>query len=74
MTETSCAAGCRLRVIEGARARGAVAQEGEVHRYVDGGLCSDAGRDEIRMEAGVYARRAKEQGLFCGGPVARWGG
>jgi hypothetical protein len=56
----------------GVGAGGAVAQEGEVHRDVEGGLCRDAGCDEVRAESGVHAQRAEEEGFFGGGPVARW--
>jgi len=46
-----------------AAAAGSIAEEGEVDSDVEGGLCCDAGCDEIRAEAGVCAQRAKEQVL-----------
>jgi hypothetical protein len=46
-----------------AAAAGSIAEEGEVDSGVEGGLCCDAGCDEIRAEVGVCAQRAKEQGL-----------
>jgi hypothetical protein len=49
-----------------------VAEEGEVDGDIGGGLCCDAGGDEVRAEAGVCAQRAEEEGIFGGGPVARW--
>ena len=55
-----------------AAAAGSITEEGEVDIDVEGGLCCDAGCDEIRAETGVCAQRAEEQGLFGGGPVARW--
>ena len=47
-----------------------VAEEGEVDGDVGGGLCCDAGGDEVRAEAGVCAQRA-EEGFCSGGPACR---
>jgi hypothetical protein len=43
-----------------------VAEEGEVDGEVGGGLCCDAGGDEVRAEAEVCAQRAEEEGFFGG--------
>jgi len=61
-SETLCVAGCRLHDPR-APAVGSIAEEGEVDSDVKGGLCCNAGCDEIRVEAGVCAQHAEEQGL-----------
>jgi len=55
-----------------AAAAGSIVDEGGVDSDIEGGLCCDAGCDEIWTEAGVCAQRAEEQGLFGSSPVAHW--
>jgi len=52
-------------------AAGSIAEEGEVGSDVGGRLCSYAGGDEVRAEAGVCTQNAAgEEGFFDDGPVA----
>jgi hypothetical protein len=48
-----------------AAAAGPIAEEGEVDGDVGGGLCCDAGCDEVRAEARVCAQRAEGEGILA---------